>query len=149
MKQSILLGLFLSAAALLGAQSPIVTAPSPAPVSRDPARLATEALQRKYQLDQAQTQTMYTIQRRKFRNLAEIEPLKAGNPALYTSKTSSIQRGTQASIRRMLNTPAQWELYNQTQAEQRIQRQAKAEALKAQGADQASIDAAVLSIYLE
>lgn len=145
MKQTLLLIFSLAMRLLLAAQTPA----SPVAATPDQAREATEMLRQKYRLDQAQTQKMYTIQQRKFRNLAEIEPLKTSNPALYASKTSSIQRGTQASIRRMLNTAAQWDLYNQTQTEQRLQRQAKADALEAQGADRASIEAAMLSVYLE
>lgn len=115
----------------------------------DPAREAAEQLVRKYALDSKQADKAHTIQARKQRNLADIEALKTGDPALYYAKMESIQKGTQASIRRMLATPAQRELFQQTQSEQRRLRAEKRLAMAAQGASDLAIEAALLAIYLE
>lgn len=115
----------------------------------DPAWEAARPLETKYGLNSDQTKKMRTIQARKLRNLAEIEVYKTGNPALYRAKLESIQKGTQNSIRRMLNTKEQQTIFQKTMAEQRRLRQAKREELSAQGASKEVVDAAVLDIYLE
>lgn len=115
----------------------------------DPAREATGPLVSKYGLNMEQTQKMQSIQARKLRNLADIETYKTSNAALYRAKLESIQKGTQNSIRRMLNTKEQQTIFQKTMAEQRKLRQAKREELSAQGASKDVIDAAVLGIYLE
>lgn len=106
-------------------------------------------METKYGLNSDQTKKMRTIQARKLRNLAEIEVYKTSNPALYRAKLESIQKGTQNSIRRMLNTKEQQTIFQKTMAEQRRLRQAKREELSAQGASKEVVDAAVLDIYLE
>ena len=83
------------------------------------------------------------------RNLAEIEAFKTGNPALYRVKLESIQKGTQNSIRRLLNTEGQQTIFRKTMAEQRRLRQAKREELRAQGVSTETIDAAGREIYIE
>jgi len=115
----------------------------------DPAREAAEQLVRKYALDSKQADKAHTIQVRKQRNLAEIEALKTSDPVLYHAKMESIQKGTHASIRRMLTTPTQRELFQQTQSEQRRLRAEKRLAMEAQGASDLVIEAAVLAIYIE
>jgi len=154
MKNIIFLCLFtLVAAAGAGAQSPEASAPALPVTAADTIRLLarehTERLREKYALDAGQVNKMYLIQERKQRNLAEIEPFKTANPTLYRSKLNSIQQGTKASIRRMLNTAAQQQIYQQTKVEQRRQRSAKQQELTAQGAAKETIEAAVLAIYIE
>lgn len=154
MKHTVLLtSLLILAAGALYAQSPGAATPaSAAPGGVDPgpdlAREATQQLKLKYQLDAAQEEKMYVIQQRKRRNLAEIEPLK-DNPALYNAKLQSIQRGTLASIQRMLNTPAQQEIFQQTKSELRKQRALKRQEMTEQGASKRAIESALLEIYLE
>lgn len=154
MKNTIFLCLFtLVAAAGAGAQSPEASAPALPVTAADTIRLLarehTERLREKYALDAGQVNKMYLIQERKQRNLAEIEPFKTANPTLYRSKLNSIQQGTKASIRRMLNMAAQQQIYQQTKVEQRRQRSAKQQELTAQGAAKETIEAAVLAIYIE
>lgn len=118
-------------------------------IKADPAREATGPLVAKYRLNAEQTKKMHAIQARKQQNFAGIESLKTSNPALYRAKLESIQKGTQNSIRRLLNTTEQQKIFQETMAEQRRLRHAKREELHAQGASREAIDAAVLDIYLE
>ena len=115
----------------------------------DPAREATTRLTGKYQLDEQQQKLVYTIQTRKLRNLAAIESLKTSDPDRYLAKLESVQKGTQASIQRLLKTPEQVQAYNQTLAEQRRQRSARLEEMKAAGASKTAIAEALAGIYLE
>lgn len=113
------------------------------------ARELTQQISQKYTLDAGQSAKMYSIQTRKLRNLAEIALLKTSNPSLYFHKMKSIQKGTQASIRRMLTTTEQQNLFQETQAEQRRLRAEKQAELQATGATQLEIEAALADIYLE
>jgi hypothetical protein len=145
--------LLLAFSGALAAQSP---APKPtkstAPLSAEreaTARQATDALATKYTLSADQAKQMYTVQVRKQRNLAEIESLKTTNLAQYQAKVGSIQRGTLAGIRRILNNKAQVDLYQQTQAGVRNQKAVKRKELMAQKASKTDIEAALLDIYAE
>lgn len=152
MKQIVFFAFLLLGACALSAQSQEAKAPvgvGSTNTATDPAREAAERLVVKYGLNAEQAQKMYAIQSRKLRNLAEIEPFKTDNPALYRAKLESVQRGTQASIRRMLTGPAQLELFQKTQGEQRKLRQAKRQELRAQGASNEAIETAVQAIYME
>ena len=115
----------------------------------DLAREATEQLMHKYSLDAAQAAKMYTIQTRKQHNLTEIANLKTSNPPLYFQKLKSIQKGTLASIQRLLTTTEQLNLFRETQAEQRRLRAEKQRALKAEGVGPLEIEAALTDIYFE
>jgi len=151
MRYTIFFFLGLLASSFAGAQStddatpPIETA-TDAP---DPAREAAARLTEKYTLDAEQATEVYTIQLRKQQNLAEIESLKTQNPPLYFNKLKSIQRGTQASIRRVLKTQAQQDLFQKTLAEQRRLRAEKQRELQAKGLSPLAIEEAVLDIYFE
>ncbi|MEZ4918573.1 MAG: hypothetical protein R2792_05650 [Saprospiraceae bacterium] len=113
------------------------------------AREATEALVQKYSLSARQAQTMYRIQERKLRNLAEIAEYETSNPELYRSKLSSVQQGTLASIRRLLDSDEQRRIYQQTQLEVRNKRNEKRKELMLEGADADAIDMALLLLYAE
>ncbi|MCB0530977.1 MAG: hypothetical protein H6574_14980 [Lewinellaceae bacterium] len=117
--------------------------------STDPAREAAALLTEKYTLDADQTAEVYTVQLRKQRNLAEILPLKTQNQPVYLNKLNSIQRGTQASIRRLLKTDAQRDLFQQSMADQRRLRAEKMRELQAKGASALAIEEAILEIYFE
>lgn len=117
--------------------------------SIDPAREAAALLTEKYTLDADQTAEVYTVQLRKQRNLAEILPLKTQNQPVYLNKLNSIQRGTQASIRRLLKTDAQRDLFQQSMADQRRLRAEKMRELQAKGASALAIEEAILEIYFE
>ena len=90
-------------------------------------RKATEVLTAKYTLNADQAKQMYTIQLRKAKNVAQITSFQNSDPALYRAKMQNVQNGTLASIRRILNTKAQVDLYQKTQAELRNQRAQKRE----------------------
>ena len=116
----------------------------------DPAaRSATEQLAIKYTLNADQAKQMYTVQVRKFRNLKQISELKTSNLALYKSKLQSLQSNTLVSVRRILNTKAQVEIYQKTQTELRTQRAQKRESMLRQHADRSAIEIALLEIYAE
>lgn len=122
----------------------------PAASSNDPAaRAATDALVAKYNLNADQAKQMYTIQARKQRNLAQIADLKTSDPALYQTKMKSVQTGTLASIRRILKTKEQVDLFEKTKVEVRNQRAIKQKELMGKGAKKAEIEAALLDIYAE
>lgn len=116
----------------------------------DPAaRSATEALVAKYTLNADQAKQMYTVQVRKLRNLKQIADLKESNIALYKSKLQSLQSNTLVSVRRILNTKAQVEIYQKTQADVRTRRAQKREEMLRQNADKGAIELALLDIYSE
>ncbi len=113
------------------------------------AREAAEKLVAKYNLNADQAKQVYTIQQRKQRNLSEIEPVKTTDRNLYLAKLESLQKGTLSSIRRLLRTKDQIDLYQKTQSDIRVKRAEKRqELIKAQKAKD-DIQAAVLEIYEE
>lgn len=117
--------------------------------SSDPAREAADRLILKYNLDTQQAEKAYAIQVRKLKNMAEIEAFASSAPALFRAKKTSIQQGTQASIGRLLTTKSQRALYRQTLSEQRKLRAEKRLAMEAKGEPEATIEAAMLDIYME
>jgi hypothetical protein len=125
------------------------SAATPNPAHEKAAREATDLLAAKYRLDADQSKQMYTIQLRKQRNTAEILPIKAENPALYHAKVKSLQKGTLASIRRILHTKEQVDLYQKTQVSVRSQQAEKRKALMAQQVSKEEIEVALLDIYSE
>ncbi len=147
MKFSALL-LSLCMAQILSAQS---GAPEPKKSAQiDPAiRTATEALVAKYSLNAKQAKQVYQIQQRKNRNMAEIAALQTSDLALYQAKLLNVQKGTWTSIRQVLNTKTQVEIYRKTQAELRGLRNAKRQELTAQKAAREVVESAVLAIYAE
>lgn len=146
-------GLLVSSIACAQSTEEAATPPAdptnPEADTADPAREAAAQLTEKYTLDADQTADVYTIQLRKQRNLAEILPLKAQNRPVYLNKLNSIQRGTQASIRRLLKTDAQRDLFQQSMADQRRLRAEKMRELQAKGVSALAIEEAVLEIYFE
>lgn len=115
----------------------------------DVAHEAANQLIQKYGLDTEQASKAHAILERKQRNLTEIEALKTSDPTRYHAKLESIQQGTQASLRRLLTTPEQRALFQQTLSEQRRLRAEKRMELEAKGMSQPEIEEAVLAIYLE
>ena len=150
MKQLFALALFLLTALALPAQKVEAKPPAANTSANDAAaREATDKLVAKYTLNADQSKTAYTIQQRKLRNLGEIASLQSTNRSLYLSKLESIQKGTLASIRRMLRTKEQVELYNKTQADVRNQRAMKRKELASQRPAKDDLQAALLEIYAE
>lgn len=112
-------------------------------------RKATEALVSKYSLNADQAKQVYTILQRKERNMAEISAFQTSDMALYLAKWANVQKGTWASLRRVLNTREQVEIYQKTQSDIRGQRSAKRKQLAAEKNSKDNIEAAILAIYAE
>lgn len=154
MKQYLILLTFLSTFAF-GATAQNQSKSSAAPpnlVSMSDAAIAREAtdkLTAKYQLSPEQSKTMYDIQTRKLRNIAQIEPLKQSDPAMYRGKMQSIQKGTLNSIERLLTTQAQKDLFQQNKVDIRTRQADKRKELTTQGASKDAIEDAMLEIYSE
>ncbi|MCC6281408.1 MAG: hypothetical protein IT262_12445 [Saprospiraceae bacterium] len=125
------------------------SAATPNPAHESAAREATDLLVAKYHLDADQAKQMYTIQLRKQRNTAEIQSIQAENPALYRAKVQSVRKGTLASIRRILHTKEQVDLYQKTQVAVRSQQADKRKSMMAEQASKDAIEAAMLDIYSE
>lgn len=113
------------------------------------ARTATDVLVKKYTLNADQAKQMYTIQVRKQRNLAQIEGLKTSNPTKFRSKLQGVQQGTLRSVRVVLNTKAQVDLYKETQGKVRLLQADKRKELMVKKSSKEEIDAALLEIYAE
>lgn len=145
------LSLFLSLTAMAAAFAQTTESAAPAPnAPNDQAiRKTTEALTAKYNLNADQAKQMYTIQVRKEKNMAQIEALKSTDPALYRAKAQNVQKGTLASIQRILKTKEQVDLYRKTQAELRVLRNQKQKEMIAGKASKDAIEAALLAIYAE
>jgi hypothetical protein len=94
---------------------------------KSPAQLKTEELTTLYNLDESQQKAMLEIQERKYRNLAEVEPLKQSDPAVYLQKIRGMQHANDAAMRQLLNED-QEKVYAQAQISLR---QRKATAYKA------------------
>ncbi|MDX1913710.1 MAG: hypothetical protein SFV22_19600 [Saprospiraceae bacterium] len=112
-------------------------------------RKETEALTIKYNLSADQAKQMYTIQQRKAKNLADIAPLQTSDPALYRSKVKNVQTGTLASIRRILRSKDQVDLFEKTKSEIRVLQSKKQKELAAKKATREEIENALLAIYAE
>ncbi|HNL37652.1 MAG TPA: hypothetical protein PKL15_11210 [Saprospiraceae bacterium] len=113
------------------------------------ARAATEQLVAKYKLNADQAKQMYTIQARKMRNMAAIESIKNSDPTLYLAKKQSVLDGSRASIRRILNTREQVELFEKTKVETRTRQAEKRKEMMQAGASKQEIEAAVLDLNAE
>ena len=151
MKQLFALALFFITTVAATAQNAEAKPPVGATSSPNDAiaREATDKLVAKYTLNADQAKEMYTIQQRKLRNLGEIASLESSNRSLYLSKLESLQKGTLSSIRRVLRTKEQVELYDKTQVEVRTQRSVKRKELTAKNLSKDDMQAALLEIYAE
>lgn len=152
MKQLLALAFFLMVVSV-GASAQKVEAKPPSDNADSPAdavaREATDKLVAKYTLDADQAKQMYTVQQRKQRNLGQIAPLQTSNRSLYLAKLESVQKGTLASIRRILRTKEQVDLYQKTQTEVRTQRAVKRKELTGKNTSKEDMQAALLAIYAE
>ena len=123
--------------------------PAPASPTADVARSSTDLLVSKYKLNADQAKQMYQIQVRKQKNMTEIAVLKASNNALYREKVQHVQTGTLKSIRRILKTKEQVELYEKTQRTVRSDRAAKRKELTVKKSSKEAIEDALLEVYSE
>jgi hypothetical protein len=150
MKQLFALALFLITSVAVSAQKVEAKPPSSPSASTDPVvRETTDKLVTKYTLNADQAKEMYTVQQRKQRNLGEIASLQTSNRSLYLSKIESLQKGTLSSIRRILRTKEQVDLYDKTQTDVRTQRSAKRKELTSKNLSKEDMQAAMLEIYQE
>lgn len=100
--------------------------------SNNDAQVATDKLVKEYNLDQQQAARMLVIQERKVRNLKEVEGIKKTDEKKYRHKKRSIQQGTDASIRRLLNEE-QMKVYQQNRMTWRKERADRIADLKDSG----------------
>lgn len=150
MKQLFALALFFITVVAATAQNTEAKPPAPNTSANDAAaREATDLLVAKYSLNADQAKEMYTVQQRKLRNLGEIAALQTSNRSMYLSKLESLQKGTLSSIRRLLRTKEQVDLYNKTQADVRTQRSEKRKELSTKNQSKDDVQEALLAIYAE
>jgi hypothetical protein len=154
MKQYLFLLTFLSAITFNAAaqnKSAVVATPQSTVSASDDAiaREATDKLTEKYQLSPEQSKTMYEIQTRKLRNVAQLQPIKQSDPDVYRGKMQSVQKGTLNSIERLLTTQAQKDLFQQNKVDIRTRQAEKRKELTMQGASKEAIEDAMLEIYSE
>jgi response regulator of citrate/malate metabolism len=122
---------------------------APAPAEPSAAHQLTQQLTAKYQLDTDQSRQMLKVQQRKLRTMTELEAFKLSDPVKYRAKLEGLQTGTLNSIRRLLKTPAQVDLFQKTQTEVRIQRATKRKELTQAGASKEAIEDAMRALYTE
>ena len=115
---------------------------------KTPAQQATEQMTQRYSLNQKQQAEMLKIQERKYRNLAEIEPLKMSDPGLYLRKVQSIQLGNNASFERLLSDEQEKTL-RQQQLQLREKKAVAYKEMKSAGASQQEIDRKMAELDLE
>ena len=113
-----------------------------------PAQEATQKMTQLYSLNEAQQADMLKIQERKFRNLAEIEPLKISAPNAYVQKIRSIKLGNDASLDRILNAE-QKAIYMQEQQKLREKKALVYKEMKSAGSPQQEIDNKMAVLDLE
>ena len=112
-------------------------------------RKATEVLIAKYQLNADQSKQVYTVLKRKHRNMAEIAPLMSTDRALYNNKCLQVQKSTLSGIRRVLNTKEQVTQFQKTQTDMRTLREAKRKEWSRKNVAREELDAVLLEIYAE
>jgi hypothetical protein len=103
---------------------------------------AVDAMVQKYQLNDEQRAEAVIIQKRRLRNLAEIESLKDTDYKRYLKKKDFIREATLASTKRMLSRE-QMPLLNEVLIDRRKRESALIEKLKAQGASQEEMQIAI------
>jgi hypothetical protein len=101
-----------------------------------------------YGLTTKQQSQMLEIQERKFRNLAEIEPLKMSDPTTYLQKLRSLQLGQNASFERILNEQ-QRETMKEQQRQLRDKKAVAYKELKTAGASEQEISQKMIQYDLE
>lgn len=117
-------------------------------VSRADIQVATDAAAATYQLQETQLADMYKIQERRLNNLSDIAPLKDTKYYVYLKKLEAIRLGTEASLKRLLDTEQRKVLYAQ-QVERRKRESALIQQLKAEGVQGKALEQAVLELNLD
>lgn len=101
-----------------------------------------------YQLDENQAAEMLKIQERKYRNLAEIQPIKDQDPILYLRKLRALVRANEASFERLFDEAQnlQFRKYRTALREEKAQRYQQ---LKAENTPQELIELQLLELELQ
>lgn len=115
---------------------------------KSPAQKDTEALVQEYGLDEQQAAEMLVVMERKYRNLAEFEPLKFEDTQTYLRKLRALISATDASFRRILKGE-QLEKYRQKQMALRKEKAERYKQLTQQGSSQIDIDKEMIAIDLK
>lgn len=116
--------------------------------STSPAQQATEKMTQLYGLSAEQQVEMLKIQERKYRNLADIEPLKASDPSAYILKVRAVHSGNNVSFERILDAE-QMKVFRQQQQQFREKKSIIYKQLQSKGASQQEIDKAIMEHELE
>lgn len=104
---------------------------------------AADELAAVYDLSEEQRVEMLRIQERRFRNLAEIEPLREQDYRQYLAKRKSVRTGTANSIERMLRAD-QRIIFQQRRTEQRKRESEVIKRMRAEGATKEEIQLKLL-----
>ena len=115
---------------------------------KTPAQEATEKLIQQYSLDASQQAEMLKIQERKYRNLAEIEPLKKTAPQQYLLKIRALQHANEKSFEGVLREE-QIKIFRQGQISLREKKAQAYKEIKAAGSSQQEIDQKMIELDLE
>lgn len=113
------------------------------------AREATDKLVAKYSLNADQAKTMYTIQARKLRNMKQIEAIKESDPARYSQKLASVQKGTLSSIKKLMRKKEQMDKFRSTQAQVANRKTEIKKQMAKSGSSKEAIAAAQMDVYEE
>lgn len=117
-------------------------------VEKSPAQKATDDLVQVYSLDAGQAAAMLKIQQRKYRNLAEIEPIKESNTSLYIQKIRALQYAQEVSFHKIMNEE-QLKIFAQRNLALREKKAKVYKEMKAAGASQEEIDEKVIELDIE
>jgi hypothetical protein len=104
-----------------------------------------EKFKAKYNLDDAQEAKMVKIQQRRVRNLGEIAPLAQSDPATFLQKRHAINKGTEVSVKMMLNKD-QREAFDKDRTALRLKKAEKMAELKAKGLSSQEMEPYFLAI---
>ena len=103
---------------------------------------ATQEMVSAYELNAEQTTEMQKIQARKYRNLAEIEPLKKTDEDLYLQKLQSLEYGTDMSVMRLFkDNKTQWAAFNKERGERRLAKSNFQQEMREKGLEAKEIEA--------
>ena len=119
------------------------------PADNPEARAATDKLVAKYDLTADQAKMVYKAQVRKAKNMAEIAPLMNTDLTTYYKKLAALQQGSLNSIRKVLRTQAQIDIFNKTAVEVRKAKNVKRKELMVQGKKEEEIQQLLLDVYQE
>jgi hypothetical protein len=100
--------------------------------AEDRAREAADYLADRYSLDDEQSNRMYKVQLRKYKQLNKLSLIREQDPDFYIEKLESVYTGTDGSIRLMLKED-QMRLYEKDLLELRKKRAEMTQKLKEQG----------------